>query len=401
MKKIAVVGLGYVGLGLAIEAAKHFEVVGLDLDENRINLLQQGNSYIEGIESKVIAESLESEQFVPTSDPTRIENSDVVVICVPTPLDENRKPDLRFILSACNIIIDNLKKPALIINESTSYPGTLRNIIAKTIREKTNLNHSFAISPERVDPGNLDWKLKNTPRLLAGLDDVSTVKAQEFYSTFASNVITVNSPEVAELAKLFENTFRQVNIALVNELAIISNSLGVGVYDVLNAAETKPYGFMRFNPGPGVGGHCIPVDPTYLAYSANENGTSAKFIELANKINLEMPAYILDRCRTELDEFDGKKVLLAGVSYKANVADTRETPAEIVYQLLEKEGAKVYWYDPLVFNWKENKISEVESIKFDLTIVQVLHNNMNLSFVKNASNLIFDCTGKITGAIHL
>lgn len=401
MKKISIIGQGYVGLTLAITASKHFKIVGFDNDKSKIELLSKGVSYIEDVTSEELRNALSSGNYIPTNDLSLMEESDVFVICVPTPLDSNRQPELKYVRAACESIKQSLVKPALIINESTSYPGTLRELIKPIIEERGVVGCKFAVAPERVDPGRTDFTVATTPRLVAGIDEVSSQSALEFYEKICSSMVLVNSPEVAETAKLFENTFRQVNIALVNELAIICNTLGISVYDVLNAADTKPYGFMRFNPGPGVGGHCIPVDPTYLAYSAHQAGVSARFIELANEINLDMPTYIVRRCKYELGDLDGKKILIAGVSYKANISDTRETPAEAIYDLLVEEGAKVSWYDPLVEVWKENKISAPNVATFDLTVLQVLHDALDLDGIRKNSRMIFDCTGKIQDSIHL
>jgi UDP-N-acetyl-D-glucosamine dehydrogenase len=315
MKKTAVIGLGYVGLGIAINAASKSKVIGFDLDKTKVDSLNTGKSYIEDISNNEVKNAINSGQFIATNQPNLLADAETIVICVPTPLDANRLPDLSMVIGAAKIIAENVKTPALIINESTSYPGTLRNIIKETIELTSNINHEYASSPERVDPGNSTWNLRNTPRLVSGLTPNATRRALDFYTTFASNLVEVSSPEVAETAKLFENTFRQVNIALANELAMICNSLNINVFDVINAANTKPYGFMKFNPGPGVGGHCIPVDPTYLAYIAEEAGVKARFIDLANQVNLDMPSYIIDRCERLVGNLGSKKILIAGVSY--------------------------------------------------------------------------------------
>ena len=401
MKKISIIGQGYVGLTLAIAASKHFNVVGFDNNAPKISLLADGISYVEDVSSTELSEAIRNGSYLPTNQVSEMENSDIFVICVPTPLNSERQPDLTYIEEACESIRKILNKPALIINESTSYPGTLREFIKPNIEKSGIKDCLYAVAPERVDPGRTDFTVETTPRLLAGLDKQSENAALEFYNQFCSNMILVPSPEVAETAKLFENTFRQVNIALVNELAIISDALNISVYDVLNAAETKPYGFMRFNPGPGVGGHCIPIDPTYLAYSAHMKGATARFIELANQVNLDMPNFILKRCIHELSTLKGKKVLLAGISYKSNISDTRESPAETIYSLLKEAGAQVFWYDPLVEDWRPNKIVDLQNENFDLAIFQTVHDVMDLSLVRKSANVIFDCTGKITGAIHL
>ena len=295
--RISIIGQGYVGLTISAFAGEDFEIVGFDTNSEIVNQLNKGISHIEGVDSLAIAKLIAKGKYKATTNPAEIESSDIVVIAVPTPLDSGRKPDLSYIDSACKVIGENLDSPALIINESTSYPGTIRNYIKPAIEKysKVKLDHEYAISPERVDPGRVEWNQKNTPRLFAGLTPEATKRTKEFYSTFCDNLVEVSSPEVAEAAKLFENTFRQVNIALVNELAQISHALGIDVRETLEAANTKPYGFMKFTPSAGVGGHCIPVDPSYLAHLALEHGVRATFIERANEVNLEMPQYIAQR----------------------------------------------------------------------------------------------------------
>ena len=281
--RVAIIGQGYVGLTIAIGAAgAGHEVIGLDLNSELVSQLNSGISHVEGISDSALLSSLSTSKYIASTDASVINGCDVVVIAVPTPLTEARDPDLSFVHAAVALIQNNVKTPTLIINESTSYPGTLRKEIAGRI---TGITHLYASSPERVDPGNTHWGTKNTPRLIGGLTSEAVSKAKEFYSSFCDSVIEVSSPEVAEAAKIFENTFRQVNIALVNEFAQIADALGISGREVLDAAATKPYGFMEFNPGPGVGGHCIPVDPTYLAYVANEVGVPATFIKRANEVN--------------------------------------------------------------------------------------------------------------------
>ena len=288
--KIAIIGQGYVGLTISAFASKHHQVIGFDNNLENVERLNKGISHIEGVESKDIAEAISHGKYLATTSPSDISGADIVVIAVPTPLTQDRKPDLGYIESACKTIGSSLSKQSLIINESTSFPGTLRDYIKPLVEmySANKVDHLYAISPERVDPGRTDWNQKNTPRLFAGLTQEATDKTREFYSTFCDNLVEVSSPEVAEAAKLFENTFRQVNIALVNEFAEISHALGISVHETLEAANTKPYGFMKFNPSAGVGGHCIPVDPSYLAHVAAEKGVPATFIERANEVNLEM-----------------------------------------------------------------------------------------------------------------
>ncbi len=392
--RVSVVGQGYVGLTIAVGAAgAGHTVVGFDVNKALIEQLNQGRSHIEGISDVVINGFIGNGSYKASTDASTLEGSDVIVIAVPTPLDEQRNPDLSFVHDAANLIAKNVKTAALIVNESTSYPGTLRKEIAARI---TEVEHLFASSPERVDPGNARWGTKNTPRLIGGLTSAAVSKAREFYGSFCDSIIEVSSPEVAEAAKIFENTFRQVNIALVNEFAQISNALGISSREVIEAAATKPYGFMAFNPGPGVGGHCIPVDPSYLAHVANEVGVPATFIMRANEVNLAMPAYVVKRIvQGSGESIVGKSVVVVGVSYKANVADTRETPAAAVIDLLRAEGAIVVWHDDLVGNWR----GEVSSPLFahDIAVVVTKHHGVGDAAIK-ASKYVFDCTGTITGA---
>jgi UDP-N-acetyl-D-glucosamine dehydrogenase len=331
--------------------------------------------------------------FAATTDASALDGSDVIVIAVPTPLDSDRNPDLSYVHAASDLINKHVKTAALIINESTSYPGTLRKEIAARI---TGVEHLFASSPERVDPGNTDWGTKNTPRLIGGLTPAAVAKAREFYASFCDVIIEVSSPEVAEAAKIFENTFRQVNIALVNEFAQISDALGISSREVIEAAATKPYGFMPFTPGPGVGGHCIPVDPSYLAHVANQVGVPATFIKRANEVNLAMPAYVVKRVVAGANgSIAGKSVVVVGVSYKANVADTRETPAAAVIDLLRQQGANVVWHDDLVGSWRGEDSVELGS--FDIAVVVTKHDGVPVEAIK-ASGYVFDCTGSIPGA---
>jgi UDP-N-acetyl-D-glucosamine dehydrogenase len=380
--KIAIIGQGYVGRSIAVAAvgAGH-SVVGFDTDAAVISSLQ-----IKG-------------DFQGTTDASLIGTADIVVIAVPTPLDGARKPDLSAVKAACKTIIENVKKPVLVINESTSYPGTLRNEIAAVIESASGLGNMYAASPERVDPGNEKWVQKNTTRLLAGLTPEATALARKFYSSFCDQIVEVSSPEVAEAAKLFENTFRQVNIALVNEFAQISNALDIPTQEVLDAAATKPFGFMGFQPGPGVGGHCIPVDPSYLAHVAEGAGIPATFIRYANEVNLAMPAYVVSRVAGDVGSLKGKKVVVVGVAYKANVKDTREAPAALVINELQKLGAEVTWHDPVVGTWNGQSSSELNG--FDVAIVVTKHDVVKEGDIKASAPYVFDCTGSIKGVAGL
>ena len=398
MAKVAIIGQGYVGLTIAAFASKANEVIGFDNNQKVVDQLNKGISHIEGVGSSVIQAAIASGKYQATSKGADISKAEIVVIAVPTPLDKERKPDLLFIESACKTIAENISHSILIINESTSFPGTIRNFI-KPLVEKSSEGkpkHLYAISPERVDPGRIDWDQKNTPRLYAGLTPEASKKTREFYSTFCDNLVEVSSPEVAEAAKLFENTFRQVNIALVNEFAQIAHALGISVHETLEAADTKPYGFMKFNPSAGVGGHCIPVDPTYLAYMAAEKGVPATFIERANEVNLDMPKYIVSRVESDNSgSLKGKKVQVIGVSYKPNVADTRETPAALVIDELKAKGAIVTWHDEVVKNWHGEESTPLGGS--DISIVVTLHDPIDKEALIKSAPYIFDTTGKLSG----
>lgn len=397
--KIAIIGQGYVGLTIAAFASKSNQVIGFDNSQKVVDQLNQGISHIEGVESSSIKAAFDSGNYRASTNGSDIADAKVVVIAVPTPLNKERKPDLSYIESACKTIAENITKPVLVINESTSFPGTIRNFIKPLIESLSanNIEHLYAISPERVDPGRTDWDQKNTPRLYAGLSPEASKRTREFYSTFCDNLIEVSSPEVAEAAKLFENTFRQVNIALVNEFAQISHALGISVYETLAAADTKPYGFMKFNPSSGVGGHCIPVDPSYLAYVAEGLGVPATFIQRANEVNLEMPKYIVARVAADNGgTLSGKNVQVIGVAYKPNVADTRETPAELVIEALKRQGAKVSWHDPMVNSWQGETSAALGGS--DIAIVVTLHDAFEKKAVLASAPYVFDTTGKLTEA---
>ena len=392
--RVAIIGQGYVGLTIAVSAAgAGHTVIGFDVNDGLVAQLNAGKSHIEGISNTSLSGFLSNGSYKASTDASSLDGCDVIVIAVPTPLDDARNPDLSFVHAASELINRNVKSPALIVNESTSYPGTLRTEIAARI---TTVEHLYASSPERVDPGNTQWGTKNTPRLIGGLTPAAVARAREFYATFCDSITEVSSPEVAEAAKIFENTFRQVNIALVNEFAQISDALGISSREVIDAAATKPYGFMPFTPGPGVGGHCIPVDPSYLAHVANQVGIPATFIKRANEVNLAMPAYVVKRVVAGAGgSIEGKKVVVVGVSYKANVADTRETPAAAVIDLLREQGATVVWHDDLLSTWRGEESTALTA--FDIAVVVTRHEGVSDAAIK-ASKFVFDCTGTIAGA---
>lgn len=382
---VGILGQGYVGFSLAMSAANaENSVIGYDINPN---VIETCNNLID------------SNNYEGTTDPTRLATVDVVVIAVPTPLDSQRKPDLNAINAACLTIIEHIKKPVLVINESTSFPGTLRHEISEFIQSKSGMNHLYASAPERVDPGSLSWNQKNTPRIIAGLNPEATNLARKFYATFCENIVEVSSPEIAEAAKLFENTFRQVNIALVNEFEQICNALNIPTRQVLQAAATKPFGFMSFQPGPGVGGHCIPIDPSYLAYAAEKAGVEATFIRHANEVNLAMPRYVVSKVIKEYGDIKGKKIVVVGVAYKPNVSDTRESPAALVIGALKESSAQVSWHDPVVGTWLGEESSQLTG--FDLAVVVTKHDAISETAIKLSAPFIFDCTGSLKGVVGI
>lgn len=347
---VCVIGQGYVGLNVAIAAAiSGHKVIGFDIDEELVLNLEQGKTLVPGISQKKLIKLIKNKKYEPTTDPDRIQGSSIIVIAVPTPLNSKREPELDFLKNASTLIGKFCTEKALIINESTSYPGTLRNFIKPLIEITSNIDFIYASAPERIDPGNESWNIYNTPRIIGGLTSEAGKSAEEFYSSFCRQVHIVSSPEVAEAAKLFENTFRQINIALVNEFSIISDSLGFSTSEAIKAAATKPFGFMTFFPSIGVGGHCIPVDPSYLSFAASKVGVKANFIELANSTNLSMVEHVVNKIEKNLKiRIPESRIQIVGVSYKPNVSDLRESPAINLIKELKQRGAKVIWHDPIV-----------------------------------------------------
>ena len=387
--KIVIVGQGYVGSALAIAAAKAgHNVIGFDTN------------------AKVIGELKEKEKnlknYYPTNNEADLKNQDAYIIAVPTPLDENNQPDLSYLIQASKLIAKSATKGALVINESTSYPGTLREIVITEIEKVNKSEFFYASAPERIDPANIKWNIKNTPRILAGINKQSTTAALAFYKSICDEVTAVSSPEVAESAKLFENTFRQVNIALVNELAQISSKLGISANEVIAAAATKPFGFMKFNPGLGVGGHCIPIDPIYLAQKAEQLGAPAKFIRQANLVNQQMPLYVLQRLKELLGgNLKDKKICIVGISYKGDVTDLRESPSLVLLKELQNSGANVVFHDEVVKEYNGSKSTPLAPNSFDLTVVAVHHNDLAVDNVVKSAPIVFDCTGSIDGVHQL
>ena len=381
MKKITVIGQGYVGLPLAIAAYEAgYDVTGIDNSIEKIVDLNSGITGIEDLSSAKLQAALSSGRYKVTDRITSINESDAILVCVPTPLGIDHKPDLKFLLDAVESAARNLKQGALIIIESTVEPGTTRSIVLPMIEKISGYSSEkflLAFSPERIDPTNKNWDVINTPKLIAGLNHTAQQKAVEFYSKFVDKIVQCESLEIAETAKLLENTFRLINISFINELSIFCQKMNIDINQVITAAATKPYGFMPFYPSIGVGGHCIPVDPLYLANKAREIGTPTRFIDLADEINREMPEYFVGRSVEMIGDLKGKKVLVIGVSYKPNVADVRETPVEALILGLEQKGAHVGWHDDLVKEWN-GKMSVALSSDFDLAIIAVPHDYLDL-----------------------
>ena len=389
-KLVCVIGLGYVGLPLAVAASKaDFKVVGVDLDEVKVSDINKGKSQIEDINNDELASLVRSGKLTAESNYASIESAEVIVICVPTPLLNNKLPDLSYLESAAKSIKGKLSESSLLILESTVAPGTTRQFLAPLLEfdfNKPERNFKLAFSPERIDPMNLNWTIKNTPKVVAGLTSEAKNSAVEFYSEFVEKIIECESVEVAETAKLLENSFRFVNISFINELSIFCQKLGIDVNEVIKTASSKPYGFMPFYPGIGVGGHCIPVDPIYLANAAKLLGAPTRFIDLAEQINQEMPNYFVDRAEEKLGGLRNKKILVVGVAYKSNVADVRESPAKLLIAGLKEKGAEVFWHDDLVKEWNGEK-SVALSSDFDLAIIATPHDYLDLTKLGNVPAL--------------
>ena len=383
--KIAVIGQGYVGLPLAKAAANAgHTVIGFDNNETVIKQL--------------LSSELTTANYTPTLDPKTITGCDIYIIAVPTPLDSNNKPDLSYLKSAAKQVGEVAKDGALIINESTSYPGTLREVVEATISSINKSKLLYAAAPERIDPANTKWSIKNTPRVIAGLSDEATTATLNFYKSFCDQVVAVSSAEVAEAAKLFENTFRQVNIALVNEFAQIAEKFGISANEVIDAAATKPFGFMKFTPGLGVGGHCIPIDPIYLEQKAESLGATASFIKQATAVNQKMPLYVVQRLEKILgNNLKGKRICIVGLSYKKDVADLRQSPSIALWKELERRGSVVSFHDEIVKTFNNVKSIALDKSSFDLAVVGVRHSDLDLEKLKASAAYLFDCTGTIPG----
>jgi len=416
--KIAIVGLGYVGLPLSFQFARSgVTVLGLDIDTQKVDALNQGKSYIKHIPSESVAEIVRSGAFSATSDFSRIRETSAIIICVPTPLNKNREPDISYILETGKSIGRNLPKGSLVVLESTTYPGTtdedLREVLEIGSGLEAGRDFHLAFSPEREDPGNPDSKVAIIPKVVGGYTPTCLQKAVELYSKAVKTVVPVSSCRVAEATKLLENTFRGVNIALVNELKMVYSAMGIDVWEVINAAKTKPFGFMPFYPGPGLGGHCIPIDPFYLTWKAREYGQHTRFIELAGEINTGMPAYVMNRVVEALNEnqkaLKGSSVLVLGLAYKPNVDDERESPSYFLMEMLKARGAKVAYYDPYVpvirptrehAHWTGTKSvdwSRETVASYDLVLISTNHTSVNYRELAEWAPCIVDTRNAMAG----
>jgi len=404
--KTGVIGLGYVGLPLCmILVESGFKVIGFDISTDKIKLLNAGKSDIDDIPDKLVQKAILSGNFKATDNPKAIAEMDTISICVPTPLSKTKDPDVSFILSAMDYVKENIKKGALLVLESTTYPGTTEDLILPIFQElsfEEGKDFFLAFSPERVDPGNERYGIKNTPRIIGGITPTCTKVARAFYQQTISEVVEVSSTRAAEMVKLLENTFRSVNIGLVNEVALMCDRLDIDVWEIINAAASKPFGFMPFYPGPGLGGHCIPIDPHYLSWKLKSLNYYARFIELAGEINSQMPEYVVSRITAMLNKRFAKalnksNILIIGVAYKRDIQDLRESPALDVIKLLEDKGAKVLYNDPHVpqFNWKKGKFKSTKLTaslvkKADLTIILTDHTLYNYQWITDNAKAIFD-----------
>ncbi len=406
---VAVIGLGYVGLPLAIEAANNkLKVAGYDINESLVGNLNKSLSHVEDISDKDLEDAFSNELLI-TSDPEILGDSEYIVISVPTPLTDYQ-PDLSYVEAATKSIAENLKKDQIIILESTTYPGTTLEIVKPILENNTSLvageDFLLGYSPERIDPGNKEWTFKNTPKIVSGINEKSLKKISEFYNSIIDEVVEVSGTREAEMVKLIENTYRQVNIAMVNELAILSNMLDIDIWEVVNAAKTKPFGFQSFRPGPGVGGHCIPIDPKYLSFKTRQIGQPVRFVELAQEINNSMPNYVISRISELMNKKEillkNSKILVLGVAYKKDIGDTRESPAIDIFESLLDKSVEVSFYDPFVDELIVNKKSmlkeeNLENLSnYDLVIIHTPHTSFNEIDFENIKSLIFDTTGSFT-----
>ena len=402
---LGVVGLGYVGLPLAVEASTQgLSVIGYDINSERVEMINNGISPIEDISNDELSNALE--KFFSTLDSKLLSKCQNIVISVPTPLTDYQ-PDLSYVISAAKTVGNNLVKNQVVILESTTYPGTTIEVLIPNLESTSKLKagEDFFVgySPERIDPGNKVWKFKNTPKVISGINDISTDKIQSFYESIIETTVLVKGTKEAEMVKLLENTYRHVNIALINELAMLCKMLDIDIWEVVNAAKTKPFGFESFKPGPGVGGHCIPVDPEYLSFKTRQIGKPVRFVELAQEINNSMPAYVVNQISEILNKngklLNNSKILLMGVAYKKDISDMRESPAIDVTELLLEKKVDVSYFDPFVkeFSVSDKKINKEDEISsfdnYDMLIVLTPHSNFSDIDFSKLKTIIFDTTG--------
>ena len=412
--RAGVIGLGYVGLPLAVEFAKAgVKAVGFDVDKKKTASILDGKSYISDIESEVVSRVVRDGTLVATTDFSLLTDVDTINICVPTPLRKTKDPDLSYVVRAAEQIAAHLRPGQLVILESTTYPGTVTEVVQPMLEKKglrAGTDFFLAFSPERVDPGNAEWMTRNIPKVVGGTDLHSTEVAAELYNLIVETVVPVSSTRVAEMVKLLENTFRAVNIGLVNELALMCRDLDVDVWEVIDAAKTKPFGFMPFYPGPGLGGHCIPIDPFYLSWKARQNGFESRFIELAGHVNASMPRYVVERIAEALNSRErsvrGSRVHLCGVAYKPNVGDVRESPSLDIANLLIRQGANVSYSDPHVAVLREAGLSldEVPLIQaledgVDVSVITTHHDEFDYDAIVRLSPVVVDTRNSLRG-IH-
>src|SRR5687768_10826410 len=403
--RVGIIGMGYVGLPLAVEFAKAgLHVLGYDISDRVVKQINSGQSHIADVPPETVAKLVKDKLLEATTDASRIGEVDAVSIAVPTPLAKTRDPDMSYVLAATETVARAARPGQIIVLESTTYPGTTRETLQPAMEARglvIGRDVFLAFSPERVDPGNLRWNTKNTAKIVGGITPECTEVATALYSVCIDRVVPVSSPEAAELTKLLENTFRSVNIALVNEMAIVCDKLGVDVWEVIEAAATKPFGFMRFTPGPGIGGHCIPLDPHYLAWKMRTLNYKTRFIDLAGEINSEMPAFVVDKVVAALNDerkaANGSRVLVIGIAYKRDIDDVRESPALDVIRLLEEMDADVAYHDPYVSTFREDGIrhqgvplSDDEIKKADAVVIVTDHSSIDYQRLVNRAGLVVD-----------